>query len=119
MVNKLFCCELSRFFCCECGKEGIPIIRKNCSKRESGHLKKLFCIFCGKETNHAEIKDCDNKYTVEDFNLEFSLGRFVNGLRVPISDLISCTKGDCKYNIDGKCWDAANINNCKYKVGDK
>ena len=45
--------------------------------------------------------------------------QFINGLRVSISDLVSCTKGDCKYNIDGKCWDAANINNCKYKVGDK
>lgn len=110
---------ISRFFCCECGKEGIPIVRKSCAKRESGHLKKLFCIFCGKETNHAEIKDCDSKYTVEDFNLEFNLGRFVNGLRVSISDLAGCTKGDCKYNINGKCWDAANTNNCKYKVGDK
>ena len=48
---------LSRFFCCECGQEGIPIFRKPSCKRERGHLKNLFCVHCGRETNHVEIKE--------------------------------------------------------------
>lgn len=104
----------SRFFCTECGNEGIPIMREYNKKREKGHLKRLFCLYCGREVNHAEISDMQG-YTYTDFCQEFELGRFVDGEKIPITDLISCTKGDCRYNIDGKCWNANYSYNCQYR----
>lgn len=108
---------ISRFFCCECGQEGIPIFRKPSCKRERGHLKNLFCVHCGRETNHVEIKENDFEYTYEDFEKEFKLGRFINGKRTPINELQYCSNINCNRYVNGKCWDAANISNCKYKEG--
>ena len=50
---------ISTFKCTECGKEGIPISRKQNNQRESGHLKKIYCVHCKKETNHVEIREFD------------------------------------------------------------
>ena len=33
----------SDFYCTECGRKGIPIIRIAGKEREAGHLKKLYC----------------------------------------------------------------------------
>ncbi len=50
---------ISTFKCTVCGKEGIPISRKQSNQRESGHLKKIYCVHCKKETNHVEIREFD------------------------------------------------------------
>jgi hypothetical protein len=50
---------ISTFKCTECGKEGIPLSRKQSNQRESGHLKKIYCVHCKKETNHVEIREFD------------------------------------------------------------
>ena len=50
---------ISTFKCTECGKEGIPISRRQSNQRESGHLKKIYCVHCKKETNHVEIREFD------------------------------------------------------------
>ena len=50
---------VNAFKCTVCGKEGIPISRKQSNQRESGHLKKIYCIHCKKETNHVEIREFD------------------------------------------------------------
>ena len=42
---------ISKMYCCNCGKEGLPIARKAGRYREAGHLKKLYCIHCGKVWN--------------------------------------------------------------------
>lgn len=76
----------SRFFCTKCGREGIPIIRKQGKIREAGHLKKLYCIYCGEEVNHAEVREIGG-YTYEDFKEEFEAGRFIDGAREEIKDL--------------------------------
>lgn len=106
--------QKSKFFCTACGKEGIPILRKRCCERKSGHLKKLYCIYCKKEVNHCEIKEYGD-YTYEDFLNEFNAGRFIDGNRVELEKCFSCTKKDCQYNINGKCWNASNTNNCNHK----
>ena len=106
--------SLSDFYCVECGKKGIPIVRKQGSERESGHLKKLFCLNCKTETNHAEIRPFSN-YTYEDFLEEFNMGRFKDGKRIPINDLVLCSKSICKYNKNGRCWNANNSYNCQHK----
>ena len=73
--------SISDFYCTKCGNKGIPVVRKNGKKKEAGHLKKLYCIYCNQETNHVEIRD-DEKYTYNDFKIEFDNGNFIDGKRV-------------------------------------
>lgn len=114
--------EQNKFFCVECGNEGIPIPRGADRKREAGHLKKLWCLHCKKETNHVETKEFTN-YDEEQFREEFELGRFVfpkdsqepSKVRVPLEELLVCSKADCPYNINGKCWNANKSFECGYR----
>lgn len=105
----------SRFFCTECGKEGLPIQRKRGQERAAGHLKKLYCIYCKKEINHAEIREIGG-YDISDFKQEYSLGRFVNGNRIAIKDLLDCSNISCEYNINGKCWNSNFSNDCGHRL---
>ena len=105
----------SRFFCTECGNEGIPIQRVKGQRRASGHLKKLYCIYCKKETNHFEVRDIDIE-GYEEFKKEFNLGRFVNGNRVEIKDLTSCSNTSCPFNVDGECWNSNYSNDCGHRI---
>ena len=105
----------SEFYCTQCGNNGIPIARKVGSQREAGHLKKLYCPYCKEETNHAEIRPF-GAYNYEDFEREFKLGRFVNGLRVPIDECLTCSKRDCDYNVNGKCWNCRENFNCGHRL---
>lgn len=106
---------ISDFYCTQCGKKGIPIPRKNGNQRERGHLKKIFCIYCNEEVNHVEIRPFGS-YTLEDFEEEFKLGRFVNGKREAITDLTICSKTDCEYNKNGRCWNSDNSAQCSHKI---
>lgn len=106
---------ISNMYCTKCGRRGVDIPRLPGQQRESGHLKKLFCLHCGEETNHAEISPFGT-YTLDDFKEEFELGRFVDGQKIPIAELMSCTKIDCKYNRSGKCWNADRSYNCPHRV---
>lgn len=108
----------SDFYCTYCGKKGIPLPRKQGQQREPGHLKTLYCLCCGKETNHAEVRGIGSAYTKEDFMLEFALGRFVNGNRIPIAELMPCsTKNNCPYNVNGRCWNATHSHDCEIRRG--
>ena len=104
-----------KYRCTKCGKEGLPVHRKKGQERKGGHLKKLYCIYCNEETNHAEIKENDN-YTYETFREEFEAGRFVEGNRYEINELLSCTKIDCPYNKNGKCWNSDFSNDCGHRI---
>ena len=68
--------SISRMFCCNCGKEGVPITRRPGHYREAGHLKKLYCIHCGKDWNHAEVRSMYSDYNYEDFKLEMKYNNF-------------------------------------------
>ena len=104
----------SDFYCTKCGRKGIPLVRKQGQQREPGHLKKLYCLACGEEVNHAEVRGVGSAYTKEDFMLEFALGRFVDGNRIPIAELMIC-KEECPYNINGRCWNATHSHDCKIR----
>lgn len=104
----------SRFFCTQCGKEGLPVMRKVGHQREPGHLKKLYCIYCGEQVNHVEIKETGS-YTEEDFKREFKLGRFKDGQREEKKDLLKCSNTSCPFNVNGKCWNSNNSNECRHK----
>lgn len=107
---------ISDFYCTKCGRKGIPIARKQGQQREPGHLKKLYCLACGEETNHAEVRGVGSAYTKEDFMLEFALGRFVDGKKIPIAELMSCSEtNNCPYNVNGKCWNSTYSHDCKHR----
>lgn len=105
---------VSDFYCTQCGKKGIPIARKSSKQKEPEHLKKLYCIYCKKEINHAEVKMFGD-YQKEDFLEEFNLGRFVDGNKIPILELLSCTHKECMYNKDGKCWNSNQSYECNHR----
>lgn len=106
---------ISEFYCTNCGRRGIPLARKIGQVREAGHLKRLYCPYCRREVNHAEVRPFGN-YNYEDFQKEFELGRFIDGERIPISELDSCTEQECKYNQNGKCWNATKDFDCKHRL---
>ena len=64
-----------RFFCVNCGTEGLPIYRNRGHLHKSGHLKKLFCYKCGKDMNHVE---CANDSEVKKFKEDFKNGVYKN-----------------------------------------
>ena len=105
----------SRFFCTRCGQEGIPIYRKKGQQRGGGHLKKLYCLSCGEEVNHAEICEV-GEYNIDIFKQEYDLGRFVNGNRVAIKDLLDCSCSNCPFNVNGKCWNSNWSNDCGHRI---
>lgn len=114
-MGKFYNTTQSRFFCSKCGKEGLPIRRKCGQDREGGHLKKLYCLYCKEETNHAEVREIGG-YNEQDFKKEFELGRFVNGNRIPLKELLECSCENCPFNVNGRCWNSNNSYDCKYKI---
>jgi len=105
----------SDFYCTKCGNKGLPIVRTKGHQREPGHLKKLYCIYCQEEVNHVEIREIGG-YDINDFKQEYSLGRFVDGNRIDIKDLLICSCDKCEYNINGKCWNSNYSNDCKHRI---
>lgn len=106
----------SDFYCTRCGNKGIPVIRKAGKQREGGHLKKLYCMYCKEEVNHAEVRPF-GEYNYEDFKLEFNLGRFLkDGTKIPTGELMLCSNTDCKYNVNGRCWNSNYSYDCNYRI---
>lgn len=105
----------SDFYCVQCGNKGIPIARRVGAQREAGHLKRLYCPHCKEEVNHAEVRPFGS-YNYEDFKMEFELGRFVDGLRIPMEDCLGCSKIQCEYNVNGKCWNCNKTYNCGHRI---
>lgn len=104
----------SEFYCTKCGRRGIPIARRVGKQREAEHLKRLYCIFCKEEVNHAEIRPF-GEYNYEDFKLEFDLGRFVEGNKFSVGELLECSDTECKYNVNGRCWNSNHSYNCGHR----
>lgn len=104
----------SDFYCTKCGRKGIPIARKINQQREPGHLKRLFCLYCKEEVNHVEIRPYGS-YLYEDFLEEFELGRFIDGQRIPVAELMGCSKNSCDYNKGGRCWNSNYSFDCPHR----
>lgn len=66
----------SEFYCCRCGKAGMPIPRKQSKQRSGKHLKKLWCVYCKDEINHVEIRPFDMDYTYADFKEDYENGLY-------------------------------------------
>ena len=64
-----------RFFCIQCGNEGIPIFRNQGHKHSRFHRKKLYCPHCKCEINHIE---CQTDEDVYEFKMKFEEGAFID-----------------------------------------
>lgn len=67
--------DSSRFFCLNCGAEGIPLPRKRGQQRKSFHRKKIYCLSCHNTVNHIE---CRSDEDVINFKEEFENGVYEN-----------------------------------------
>ena len=67
--------QTHRFFCVKCGKEGIPLARKQGHKHERFHRKKLYCPYCRMEINHVECQTDEDAYN---FRVDFEEGVFAD-----------------------------------------
>lgn len=65
----------SRFFCLQCGREGIPLPRKRGQERKSFHRKKIYCYHCQNTINHIE---CRTDEDIKLFKEEFENGVYEN-----------------------------------------
>lgn len=106
---------ISDFYCTRCGNKGISLPRKISREREPGHLKEIWCPYCNMKTNHVEVRPFGS-YTVEDFKEEFELGRFIEGKRLSLQELMECSNINCKYNKNRKCWNSNYSYDCKYRL---
>ena len=46
----------------------------------------------------------------------FEKGRFVNGKKLSIAELTGCSKIDCNYNKNGKCWNSNYSYDCGHRI---
>ena len=63
----------SEFWCINCGKKGIPIMRKRSRRREQGHRKAMYCIYCKTIINHVETRNEEEK---KRFQEDFAAGKY-------------------------------------------
>ena len=63
--------DTHKFYCLNCGEEGIPLPRKRGRQRERFHRKKMYCFHCHNTVNHIECKTIEE---VEKFKEEFKRG---------------------------------------------
>lgn len=67
--------DTHKFYCLNCGEEGIPLQRKRGQQREKFHRKKMYCFHCHNTVNHIECKTSEE---VEKFKEEFKQGVYEN-----------------------------------------
>lgn len=73
-----------RFFCIQCGNEGIPLARKQGHKHGRFHRKKLYCPCCKVEINHVE---CQSEEDVYNFKLDFEEGVFADEVKESLAHI--------------------------------
>ena len=76
-----------KFYCMNCGRVGIPLMRPDSRRHERHHRKKLFCLTCKTEVNHIE---CSNSDEVKEFLTNFKEGVYKNEAEASISFIGSC-----------------------------
>ena len=72
------------FYCLNCGKRNISMMRSRGRMREKGHRKVLYCPHCKENVNHYE---CFDEGDVWDFKQRFEDGEFVEEAKESIKYL--------------------------------
>ena len=83
--------QMHRFFCIQCGNEGIPIYRKQGHQHGRFHRKKLYCPHCKVEINHVE---CKNDEDVYEFRIDFEAGVFADEIEESLAHVRSSGIGE-------------------------
>ena len=65
----------NKFYCLNCGEEGIPLPRQIGRQRKSFHRKKIYCYHCHNTVNHIE---CKNEADILEFKENFKNGVYEN-----------------------------------------
>ena len=79
--------EKHRFFCINCGHEGLPVYRSLAKQRGKMHRKKLYCFHCGQMINMVE---CYDDIDVENFKEDFERGVYQDEAK---ESIIHCSGG--------------------------
>ena len=67
--------EIHKFYCLNCGREGLPVWRNPGQRRKQLHRKKLYCPWCKATLNHIEITSAEEE---EKFKEDFSKGVYTD-----------------------------------------
>mgnify|MGYP006398961843 CR=1 FL=1 len=60
------------FYCLNCGKRNISVMRSRGFLREKGHRKAMYCPHCRNEVNHYECFDDEDAFNFKiDFDTRF------------------------------------------------
>ena len=73
------------FYCLNCGKRNISVMRSRGHLREKGHRKAMYCPHCKMEVNHVECFDDADAYN---FKLDFEDGKFIQEAKESIEFLM-------------------------------
>jgi len=65
--------ETHDFYCINCGKKALNLMRTNGRMRKVGHLKKLYCYNCKAVCNCYEVRD---ERDLNKFKTKFNNGDF-------------------------------------------
>ena len=79
--------QTHRFFCIKCGKEGIPLPRRQGHKHKRFHRKKLYCPYCKVEINHIE---CRTHEDIDSFKENFENGGFIDEVKENLAYFSLC-----------------------------
>lgn len=63
--------ESHSFYCLNCGKKGIPLLRDRSHFHSKNHRKVLYCPFCNETVNHLEVTNMEE---AEKFKEDFENG---------------------------------------------
>ena len=74
--------ESHSFYCLNCGKKGIPLLRDRSHLHSKNHRKVLYCPFCNETVNHLEVANMEE---AEKFKEDFENGVYKNEAAQSIS----------------------------------
>ena len=74
--------ESHSFYCLNCGKKGIPIMRERGHLHSKHHRKALYCPFCHTTVNHIEVRNLEE---AAQFKEDFEKGLFKEEAKESIS----------------------------------
>ena len=73
------------FYCLNCGKRNISVMRPRGFLRERGHRKVMYCPHCKLDVNHLE---CRNDEDVFNFKIDFEEGKYIQEAKESIDFLM-------------------------------
>ena len=73
------------FYCLNCGKRNISVMRPRGFLRERGHRKVMYCPHCKLDVNHLE---CRNDEDVFNFKIDFEEGKYIQEAKESINFLL-------------------------------